>query len=89
MTSKDSAERDMSEPRRGWLGRAGARLHQLVCGLHGHDPLMHFQRGRVSLRCICGYETPGWDVRTDRGAGPVSQTPRMLHLPRARERRVA
>jgi hypothetical protein len=31
------------------------RLHQFVCGLHGHDSLLHFERGRMSLKCVsCG-----------------------------------
>lgn len=40
------------------------RLGQWICGLHGHDSLLHFERGRVSLLCTsCGHETPGWDVK--------------------------
>ena len=40
------------------------RLRQLFCALHGHDALLHFEKGRLSLLChSCGYETPGWDLR--------------------------
>ena len=39
------------------------RLHQLFCGLYGHDALMHFEQERMSLRCTsCGHETPGWKL---------------------------
>ena len=39
------------------------RLHQMVCGLHGHDTLLQFEQDRMFLRCqSCGHETPGWDL---------------------------
>ena len=39
-------------------------MRQFVCGLHGHDSLMQFERGRLSLKCTsCGHESPGWDLR--------------------------
>jgi hypothetical protein len=41
------------------------RVRQFLCGLHGHDALLHFEHGRMSLQCAsCGYETPGWDFKT-------------------------
>lgn len=41
------------------------RLRQFVCGLQGHETLLQFGRGRLSLRCVsCGHETPGWDIKT-------------------------
>ena len=40
------------------------KVRQFFCGLHGHDTLRHFAKGRISLQCVtCGYETPGWDLR--------------------------
>jgi hypothetical protein len=37
------------------------RLHQIFCGLHGHDSLLQFEQDRMFLRCAsCGHETPGW-----------------------------
>lgn len=40
----------------GWLQRS-------VCALHGHDPMLQYERNRIFLRCTsCGHETPGWDV---------------------------
>ena len=39
------------------------RLHQMVCGLHGHDTMLQFEQDRMFLRCqSCGHETPGWDL---------------------------
>jgi hypothetical protein len=72
------------------MSRAGSRLRQWVCGLHGHEPLMHFEKNRVALRCICGYETPGWEVTTADGSrSPVQSAPRVVRLPVTPERRVA
>src|SRR5712692_8595956 len=47
----------------GLRGRVMDRLGQMFCGLHGHDTLLHFDRDRMSLRCVsCGHETPGWEL---------------------------
>jgi hypothetical protein len=36
---------------------------QLLCGLHGHDTMLHFEQSRVMLVCAsCGHESPGWDL---------------------------
>ncbi len=44
-------------------GRVMDRVRQAFCGLHGHDTLLHFEHGRMSLRCVsCGHETPGWEL---------------------------
>jgi len=38
-------------------------LRHTLCGLHGHDALLHFEHERLSLRCAsCGHETPGWEL---------------------------
>jgi hypothetical protein len=48
-------------PARGLWSRAFGHLQSAVCGLHGHDPVLQFEGGRVFLRCTsCGFETPGW-----------------------------
>jgi hypothetical protein len=40
-----------------------SRMRQLLCGLRGHDTLLHFEQERMSLRCVsCGHETPGWKL---------------------------
>ncbi|MFN7918127.1 MAG: hypothetical protein U0Q55_22470 [Vicinamibacterales bacterium] len=47
------------------------KIRQLVCGLHGHDTLMEFGRGRLSLKCVsCGHETPGWDIKPQSRVAP-------------------
>ncbi len=53
-----------AQPSTGLMSRAAGQVRQLLCGLHGHDALLHFEQGRISLQCTsCGYETPGWDVK--------------------------
>jgi hypothetical protein len=50
------------------LSRTLVRLGQLVCGLRGHDSVLHFEGNRVNMRCTsCGHDTPGWEVS---GRGP-------------------
>jgi hypothetical protein len=45
------------------LRRVISRIREAVCALHGHDAMLHFERGRMSLQCVtCGHETPGWTV---------------------------
>jgi hypothetical protein len=44
-------------------------VHHAVCGLHGHDPVLQYERDRIFLRCTsCGHETPGWDVSRNPGS---------------------
>ena len=51
-----------------FVGRAMTRLGQLVCGMRGHDPVLHFEANRVMMRCTsCGHDTPGWEIS---GHGP-------------------
>ena len=39
------------------------KLAQLVCGLHGHLILLHFEPNKLSLQCaLCGYESEGWEL---------------------------
>ena len=47
----------------GLMTRAVARVGQLLCGMRGHDSVLHFEGKRVMMRCTsCGHDTPGWDV---------------------------
>jgi hypothetical protein len=65
-------------------------IRQLVCGLHGHDELLHFETGRLSMRCTtCGHETPGWDLKGVAPRPSMQRNTRVLRLPLAGERRVA
>ena len=68
------------------------KVRQFLCGLHGHDALLHFEQGRMSLQCTsCGYETPGWDLRAaDEQPQAVETAPsRFIRLPLVGQRRVA
>ena len=75
----------------GMITRAFEQMRQFTCGLHGHDALLHFETGRLSMRCTsCGHETPGWDLKTPSAEQEVMQTKaRVMRLPLVRERRVA
>jgi len=83
--STDSAQHN------GVMSRVGEQLRRFICGLQGHDSLLHFGDGRVSLLCSsCGYETPGWDVK----GAPVRREAvhaerRIVQMPFVSERRVA
>jgi hypothetical protein len=51
-----------------FLGRMASRFGQVMCGLHGHDSVLHFEGNRVMMRCTsCGYDSPGWEIS---GQGP-------------------
>jgi hypothetical protein len=47
----------------GILSRAVGRLGQALCGLKGHDSVLHFEGNRVMMRCTsCGHDSPGWEI---------------------------
>jgi hypothetical protein len=49
---------------------------QFVCGLHGHDNLLEFGRGRLSLKCVsCGHESPGWEIKSRADATVATSRP--------------
>lgn len=50
------------------VSRAIEWLGQVLCGMRGHDAVLHFEGNRVMMRCTsCGYDTPGWEIN---GRGP-------------------
>ena len=50
------------------VNRAVARVGQMLCGMRGHDSVLHFEGKRVMMRCTsCGHDSPGWEVS---GRGP-------------------
>jgi hypothetical protein len=52
----------------GVVSRAMGRLGQMLCGVRGHDSVLHFEGNRVMMRCTsCGHDTPGWEIS---GHGP-------------------
>ena len=78
------------QPATGLLTRAVDQVRQFVCGLHGHDALLHFGPGRLSLHCTsCGYETPGWDVNGANAAEHAAPATRVVRMPLVRQRRAA
>lgn len=82
-----------AQPGAGMISRAAEQLRQFLCGLHGHDALLHFEQGRMSLQCTsCGYETPGWDLTASeppQRSNVMESSPRVVRMPLVRERRVA
>ena len=41
-------------------------LQRIMCGLRGHEAVLHFERHRLSLRCLnCGHETRGWILQSE------------------------
>lgn len=79
------------QPAAGVFARLARTMQQALCGLHGHDVLLHFEDGRMSLQCSsCGYESPGWEIRPARAERTtVEPAPRVVQLPLVHERRVA
>jgi hypothetical protein len=66
------------------------KVRQFICGLHGHDALLHFEQGRMSLQCTsCGHETPGWDLKDKAARADAQAASRLIRLPMLGERRVA
>jgi hypothetical protein len=52
----------------GVMSRVASRLNQTLCGLSGHDAILHVEGNRIMMRCSsCGHDTPGWEVS---GRGP-------------------
>jgi hypothetical protein len=42
------------------------RLRHLMCGLGGHELVLHFEHDHLSLQCLlCGYQSSGWNLRGD------------------------
>jgi hypothetical protein len=51
------------QPTTGLVGRAIGRLSQALCGVRGHDSVLHFEGNRVMMRCTsCGHDSPGWEI---------------------------
>lgn len=76
----------------GVIDRATTHMQRFLCGLHGHDALLHFEQGRLSLVCTsCGHETPGWDLTSKAPRAPQSAPAarRLVRLSFLGERRVA
>jgi hypothetical protein len=60
--------------------RTIGRLGQLLCGLRGHDSVLHFESNRVMMRCTsCGHDSPGWEI-TGRGPRQRFEGDRRRHV---------
>lgn len=60
----------------GWAHRL-TRFRECFCAMRGHDLLLHFERRRLSLRCVkCGWDSPGWSIGRSqpRYGGPMRLT---------------
>ena len=74
----------------GVLTRIAERTRRAICAMHGHDSLLHFEQGRISLLCSsCGYESPGWELKGAARHQAAKTRPRLVRLPLVGERRVA
>jgi hypothetical protein len=59
-TAEINGQTTMAE---GVITRAIGRLGQLLCGVRGHDSVLHFEGNRVMMRCTsCGHDSPGWEI---------------------------
>ena len=46
-----------------FMVRTVTRLGQMLCGIRGHESMLHFEDKRVMMRCTsCGHDTPGWEI---------------------------
>ncbi len=91
MATDTTYRSDTSTESDGLLSKAALQLRQFMCGLHGHDALLHFEQGRMSLLCAsCGHETPGWQIEDTPATVQQSRpSARIVRMPLVRERRAA
>ena len=60
--------------------RAVSRIGQWLCGMRGHDSVLHFEGKRVMMRCTsCGHDSPGWEI-TGRGPRQRYEGDRRRHV---------
>ena len=92
MFTESVQHRTMVEPQpaTGFITRTVDQMRQFICGLHGHDALLHFGQGRMSLQCTsCGHETPGWDINAEPQPQALRAKPRAISMPLVRQRHAA
>jgi hypothetical protein len=60
----------------GGLGAVSKRVRRAICGLLGHDTLLHFDEHRLWLQCVtCGYQTTGWTIGDIPSRAEVTTSP--------------
>jgi hypothetical protein len=66
------------------------KVRQFLCGLHGHDALLHYEQGRISLQCTsCGYQTPGWELGKKTQRERAAESTPVAPMPLVEHQRVA
>jgi hypothetical protein len=46
-----------------WARHLAACVRRTLCGMRGHDLVLHFEPRRMSLQCVdCGWESSGWTI---------------------------
>ena len=85
VTDTAQHQMDSASPSAGVFTRAAGQVRQFFCGLHGHDALLHFDHGRISLLCTsCGYQSPGWDVKSVPAPREQVESGRLVRIPLGR-----
>ena len=68
----------------GLFSQMTLKIRQGLCGLHGHDALLHFDKGHISLLCTsCGHQSPGWEFgggAARRATAPAAGPPGRQHV---------
>jgi hypothetical protein len=84
VTNSRESSVPVTEESVGLLGQAMLMVRQSLCGLHGHDTLLHFEQDRMFLRCTsCGHETPGWEIGNEpRADVRFRESSRQVGVPR-------
>jgi hypothetical protein len=83
MAAHQGLRRTVGTERVSGFARVTTWLRQTVCGLGGHEALLHFEEERMSLRCVsCGHETPGWELNEAPPTVTVRGDARRHALPR-------
>ena len=63
MTAHDGLRTAAATEQSSGFMRVMMMVRQALCGVRGHDTLLHFEDERMALRCVsCGHETPGWEL---------------------------
>jgi hypothetical protein len=57
---RNVSENPVTDSSDGWLRKALRAIYQFICGLQGHDTLLHYGPDRVFLVCSsCGHQSEG------------------------------
>ena len=64
------------------MSRTIQNLQRVMCGLRGHEAVLHFEPHRLSLRCLdCGHETTGWILESEtRHAARLTDSQSHAHI---------